>query len=940
MSAAAIAKFKSSKWATPAEVEAFVLECGKLDVQTILKLLELLTAKGVAAEAGLHKRRCTVFSLLVQQALGQELFLPFVKALKIADALLRTTLATLIPKVNNIAEHAELCGLLSGSQDAQLRTIATQLLTQLGGKTVNQTLRSMLKDKAFTARTEAIEILVRISGHHALPVLQEILGSGRPADCLVALKYLGDPEYMSKETRRALQCIAPFLNDPNEQLAVQATSSFGRMCTEDDFFEILSPALDSPKVNLVKAAIEPLRRFSSPRVLMALERKLSAGPNAVRFAVLNVLEAIGTNEILTAIVEALGHKQIVVRNRAGEVLSRLSAAGKLDASRTIIYLLKSKDVNVRRMAIELARSVKDPNGELWPKLLGVLRDEDWWVRERVVDVLVEMAGPQLTPHICPYLTDPSDVVRRYAASVLARLKDPASLGALVRMVDADSDWWAREKAVEAIAAINDARALPYLLDVIARDPEMRWICLQALAEMNAKSTAPQVVPLLQDKNADVRLAAMRCVQKFDDPSYAAAIQPLVGDPEIGLRNAAKEILAHWNIVASAEMVLSKDSISPLDRLLIATAKQEGDDLILSCDRRPMVKRLGKTIPLTKNPLTPGQVKSLLLPKLSTSQIKELDELRDVDFSYEVKSDALRFRANVFQDYGGIAAVFRIIKGSLPEIDKLGLPPVVIQLGELKNGLVLVGGPTGSGKSTTLAALINYINRNYGKHIISLEDPIEVIHPSVKSLVTQREVGTHTHSFNNALRATLREDPNVILVGELRDLATISFAVTAAETGHLVFGTVHTVSADTTVDRMINAFPARQQETVRSMLAESLRAVCCQFLLRHKDGVSRCLAIETMINNDAISALIRKGKAYQIPSVVATAREEGMQLMDADLMRLFKEGKVSIEEVYVKARSKREFEAFMPGGAPAAQAPASPGGEATAKSAPAGAPKAS
>jgi len=354
----------------------------------------------------------------------------------------------------------------------------------------------------------------------------------------------------------------------------------------------------------------------------------------------------------------------------------------------------------------------------------------------------------------------------------------------------------------------------------------------------------------------------------------------------------------------------------------------------------MVKRLGKTIPLTKTPLTPGQVKSLLLPKLSTSQIKELDELRDVDFSYEVKSDALRFRANVFQDYGGIAAVFRIIKGSLPEIDKLGLPPVVIQLGELKNGLVLVGGPTGSGKSTTLAALINYINRNYGKHIISLEDPIEVIHPSVKSLVTQREVGTHTHSFNNALRATLREDPNVILVGELRDLATISFAVTAAETGHLVFGTVHTVSADTTVDRMINAFPARQQETVRSMLAESLRAVCCQFLLRHKDGVSRCLAIETMINNDAISALIRKGKAYQIPSVVATAREEGMQLMDADLMRLFKEGKVSIEEVYVKARSKREFEAFMPGGAPAAQAPASPGGEATAKSAPAGAPKAS
>jgi len=213
--------------------------------------------------------------------------------------------------------------------------------------------------------------------------------------------------------------------------------------------------------------------------------------------------------------------------------------------------------------------------------------------------------------------------------------------------------------------------------------------------------------------------------------------------------------------------------------------------------------------------------------------------------------------------------------------------------------------------------VNYINRNYNRHIISLEDPIEVTHAPVKSLINQREIGTHTLSFGNALRATLREDPNVILVGELRDLPTIAFAVTAAETGHLVFGTVHTVSADTTVDRLINAFPARQQEQVRSMLAESLRAVVCQYLLRHKDGVSRCLALEIMLNNDAISALIRKGKAYQIPSVVATSRELGMQLMDTDLTRLYKEGKVSAEEVYVKARSKKDFESLLAGSSPVA-----------------------
>lgn len=913
MSAQVVAKFKVGKWATPAEVEAFVLESGVVDSQTLLKILELLTAKGAASDVMMQKRRCTVFSLLVKQCPADPaLFIPFLKALKAGDPALRAALLALIPRINNIAAHEDLCALLN-TQDMQLRSMASQLCIQLGGKTINQALRSMLKDKSFVARAEAIEVLVRISGHHALPVLQDLLAGGKPTDRIAALKYLGDPEFMGKETGRALQAISSVLSDPNEQVALQAISSFGRMCSEDDFFDWLSPALESPQVNLAKAAVEALKRFSSPRVILALERRLRAGPNSVRFSVLNVLEGIGTNEILTALVEALSHKQIVVRTRAGEVLSRLSKAGKLDLSRTVIYLLKSGDVNVRRMAIELARSVKD-NNDLWPKLLSVLRDEDWWVRERVVDVLVEMAGPQLTRHIISYLSDASDVVRRYAVNVLIRLKDANSLGALVRMVDGDSDWWAREKAVEAIAAINDPRAIPYLVDTMGRNPDLRWSCIQALLDMDAKSTAPQVAALLSDPNADVRLAALRCLQKFNDPVHAPAVQPLLADAEMSLRQLAKEILAVWKVTLTSELV-TRDALSPLDRLLVATARQEADDLILSCDRKPMIKRMGKVVPLTKSPLTSAQVNSLLMPKLAPAQVKDLSELRDVDFSYEVKTEGLRFRANVFNEAGGPAAVFRIIKGKLLEIDKLGLPEVVIKLGELKNGLVLIGGPTGSGKSTTLAALVHHINRKYARHIICLEDPIEVMHPSLKSLVTQREIGTHTHSFGNALRATLREDPNVILVGELRDLATIAFAVTAAETGHLVFGTVHTVSADTTVDRLINAFPAKQQEQVRAMLSESLRAVCCQFLVRQKDGVSRCLAMETMLNNDAISALIRKGKAFQIPSVVATSRDEGMQLMDSDLMRLFKEGKVSIEEAYVKARSKREFESFMPGGAP-------------------------
>jgi twitching motility protein PilT len=320
--------------------------------------------------------------------------------------------------------------------------------------------------------------------------------------------------------------------------------------------------------------------------------------------------------------------------------------------------------------------------------------------------------------------------------------------------------------------------------------------------------------------------------------------------------------------------------------------------------------MGEMIPLANNVLSNEQVEALLLPQLTEQQKESLRQLRDVDFSHEVRSEGLRFRVNVFKAAGGLSAVFRVIKNEILAMESLGLPEVVTKFGDLKNGLVLVGGPTGSGKSTTLAAIIDYINRTQPRHIVTLEDPIEVIHPPKAAMVNQREIGSHSHSFANALRATLREDPDVILVGEMRDLTTIQFAITAAETGHLVFGTVHTASADTSVDRMINAFPAGQQPQVRSILSNSLRAVACQYLIPRRDASGRALALEVMLNNDAVANLIRKGKTYQIPNIVATSREIGMQSMDYELVRLFKSGMISSEEGYMRAVNKKDFEAVV------------------------------
>jgi twitching motility protein PilT len=411
---------------------------------------------------------------------------------------------------------------------------------------------------------------------------------------------------------------------------------------------------------------------------------------------------------------------------------------------------------------------------------------------------------------------------------------------------------------------------------------------------------------LTDDDADVRHAAVTCLGAIDAQGEAAAIQALDADPIYRVRAAAREVLSRWKL--AGDVGLGDDKMmNLLDRLLTAVVGQQADDLVMAASRQPYVKKLGKMEPLSKTVLTDDQVRAILFPHLTAQQLDALAEGKDVDFSYEVVSRNLRFRGHVFNQSTGIGAVFRSVKNDVPEIDNLGLPAIVKQLAGWKHGLVLVGGPTGSGKSTTLAAIIDQINRTTGCHIVSIEDPIEVVHGRKMALINQREVGTHTPSFDSALRSALRQDPDVLLVGELRDLQTISFAVTAAETGHLVFATVHTVSADTSIDRLINAFPVGQQPQVRSMLAETLRAVVCQHLLRRADGKGRAIAVEVMLNNDAVANMIRKGKTYQIAQVIQSSRDVGMQSMDAELVRLVKAGVVTHEEAYAKALDKKAFE---------------------------------
>ena len=350
----------------------------------------------------------------------------------------------------------------------------------------------------------------------------------------------------------------------------------------------------------------------------------------------------------------------------------------------------------------------------------------------------------------------------------------------------------------------------------------------------------------------------------------------------------------------------------ISKLLTFGVQQGASDCHISAGEPPMIRLHGGLKKLGHPPLTQDETHALIYDMMSDAQRKNFEEHRECDFSFDL-GDIARFRVNVFVQGRGLGAVFRTIPTEILPLEKLGMPPILRQLCDREKGLILVTGPTGSGKSTTLAGMIDYLNNTFEGHILTIEDPVEFVHKSKKCLVNQRELGVHTLSFANALRAALREDPDIILVGEMRDLDTIQLALTAAETGHLVFATLHTSSAPKTIDRIIDAFPPNQQAQVRAQLSETLEAVLTQTLLKKKSG-GRIAAVEIMVGTTAVRNLIREGKLHQIPGIMQASQKDGMQTMDMALVDLVTRGLVTKAEAQSRSMNPNLFSAAAGGAA--------------------------
>ena len=351
------------------------------------------------------------------------------------------------------------------------------------------------------------------------------------------------------------------------------------------------------------------------------------------------------------------------------------------------------------------------------------------------------------------------------------------------------------------------------------------------------------------------------------------------------------------------------SMAKIDAFFELMNKQEASDLHLAAGQQPAIRIRGEIERVKYHILESDELRSMLYEITPEHKIKQFEETGDVDFAYEIPGLA-RYRANYYMQKDGVAAAFREIPTKIQTAKDLGLPAVITKLASLPRGLVLVTGPTGSGKSTTLASILDEANRTRKDHIITIEDPIEFVHESKGCIVNHREVGLHTKTFAAALRGALREDPDIILVGEMRDMETISLAVEAANTGHLVFSTLHTTSAAKTVDRIIEVFPPGEQTQIRSTLADGIRAVISQTLLKRIDQPGRVAALEVMIATPAVRNLIREAKTYQLPSMIQTGKKYGMQLLDDAIMDLLNGGIVSADDAYQRSNDKARFRPYL------------------------------
>ncbi|MCJ7755141.1 MAG: PilT/PilU family type 4a pilus ATPase [Thermoanaerobaculales bacterium] len=620
-------------------------------------------------------------------------------------------------------------------------------------------------------------------------------------------------------------------------------------------------------------------------------------------------------ESVDLIVDNLARVDYATQQHLITALNRVApslGAGFVDR---LLPLMASGEAGTRSAVIKIFLSLENRH-DLVKNYLKFSKGLAGWARDRALDSMKEFGNDLIEPTI-ELLSDPDDEVRTMALVVAGSFDDPRIIPATISLLK-DDDWWLRVTAADTLGRFKDDQATAALVATLD-DPEARWAAVEALGRIADPRSLQPLAKLLADPAPEVRIEVLLALRNFDHPKILEALQKVASsDPDRAVRGRALEIAekvakrTHTPIENGEELRESalKIEVSAneprLHGLLVETRNRGGSDFHLAVGLPPMVRESADLVSMGSDRFSSGDCETMIREILTEAEWQKLEEEQQLDLCYYIPR-AGRYRTNLFLDHKGYNGVFRVIPEKPPTIAEIGLPGHLEEIAAHHQGLVLVCGPSGCGKTTTLAALVNLFNETRQSHIITLEEPVEFVHPFKNCLINQREIGPDTRSYARALRGALREDPDVIVIGDLRDTEAIALALTAAETGHIVLGTLSSTTAPKAIDRIITSFGHTQQPQIRVALAESLKYVIAQRLLPVDGARERVACFEILKATMSVANLIREEKTYQLQSAMQLGRTQGMQTFDEALRELVRKGTISAESAYLHAANRDDFE---------------------------------
>jgi twitching motility protein PilT len=637
----------------------------------------------------------------------------------------------------------------------------------------------------------------------------------------------------------------------------------------------------------------------------------------IRDKALEVLAARAPVGSVPLFVQHLSHASYSTQQALIEALTRIAATQKPEFADRLLPLVASGDAATRTAVMRILLGMPDTNAVV-RRYIEFTKTLAGFVRDRALESLRAL-GDQLIEPVVALLSDPDEELRAGAMAVASVFDDPRIVPGAIMLLK-DPDWWIRIAAAETLGRLKDPRAVEPLIASLA-DPDVKWTAVEALGRIGDPRALPALGKMLADPAANVRVEVMQSLVHFNHPQVTAALTQIAQrDPERNVRMRAVDLLEEMSkrTQGGADITRVRDEALAarsthgepmLHAYLMSTRNSHGSDFHLSVGQPPIVRMSSELLRAQGEPFTAEQTEAMLRAILTDEQWTVLQEQQQLDFCYTIPQGG-RYRGNVFIDQRGLNGVFRVIPEKPPSIADIGLPGHLAEIAGYHQGIVLICGPSGSGKSTTLAALVNLFNETRNDHVLTMEDPVEFVHPFKQCLINQREVGTHTKSFARALRAALREDPDVIVIGELRDNESVSLALTAAETGHIVLGTLNSTSAPKAIDRLIASFPVDEQPQIRASLSESLKYVIAQRLLPAKEGRRQVAAFEILKGTSNVANMIRDEKTFQIYSAMQIGKSLGMQTFDDALKDLLKRNAITPDTAYMAAQKKEDFEPFV------------------------------